>query len=48
MKDRRPLLVYLPRDTREAIQRQADEEGTSASAIGRRVLVKQFPPKKKS
>lgn len=43
MKDRQPLLVYLPAKVRDQIQRQADLEGTSASAIGRKVLMREFP-----
>lgn len=45
MNDRATLIVYLPRETRERIQRIADEEGISASAVARRVLVPAFKTK---
>lgn len=43
---KRPLLVYLPAGTRRKINQQANDEGTSASAIARRVLIREFPEKK--
>lgn len=42
---KRPLLVYLPDESRKKIDVQADEEGTSASAIARRVLLREYPVK---
>lgn len=45
MKDRATLIVYLPSEVREAIQKRADAEDTSASAVARRVLMMAFQAK---
>lgn len=47
MKDRVTLIVYLPREIRDKIQKIADDHGTSASAIARRDLINIHGDKKK-
>ena len=39
MKDRTGFMVYVPRETRAKLQRRADDEGESLSAVCRAILI---------